>query len=84
MLKRHDFEIAAIYVPGPRRRTLDPAKVEALAADILENGQTTPIRCRHDAKADRLVLIEGYHRLEALKALGETRVIGYLVQARVH
>ena len=83
MLERHVFEIARIQVPVKRKQTLDPAKVEALAADMLENGQTTPIRCRHDAKADRLVLIEGYHRLEALKALGETTILGYLVQARV-
>jgi len=84
MLRRHDFEIAAIYVPVKRVHTRDQAKVDALAEDMLENGQTTPIRCRHDKKADRLVLVEGYHRLEALKALGETTVTGYLVQARVH
>ena len=61
------------------------AKVEALAEDILEHGQTTPIRVRLDAKdgAERYVLIEGLHRLEALKSLGETVVSGYLVQARI-
>jgi len=86
MLERHEFEIAKIHVPVKRQRTLDPAKVEALAEDMLENGQTTPIRCRLDKKAaeERYVLIEGYHRLEALKALGETTVLGYLVQAPVH
>jgi len=84
MLEKHTFEIARIHVPVKRKQTLDPAKVEALAEDMLEHGQTTPIRCRRDAKADRLVLIEGYHRLEALRALGETTVVGYLVQARVH
>jgi len=83
MLERRAFEIAAIQVPVKRRQTLDPARVEALAEDMLENGQTTPIRCRRDAKSGRLVLIEGYHRLEALRALGETTVAGYLVQARV-
>jgi sulfiredoxin len=30
----------------------------------------------------RLVLVEGLHRLEACKALGETTIAGYLVQAR--
>lgn len=84
MLEQHVFEIAAIYVPVKRARTRDAAKVEALAEDMLERGQTTPIRCRHDKKAGRLVLVEGYHRLEALKALGETTVTGYLVHARVH
>jgi len=84
MLKRETWEIATIHVPVKRKQTRDPAKVEALAEDMLENGQTTPISCRFDAKANRLVLIEGYHRLEALKALGETTVIGLRVQARVH
>ena len=32
--------------------------------------------------AERFVLVEGLHRLEALKALGETTVTGFLVQAR--
>ena len=59
-----------------------PRKVEALARDILENGQTTPIRLRKDG--ERFVLIEGLHRLEALRALGEETVEGYLVQARLH
>ena len=49
MLVRHEFPIAEIQVPVKRRQTLDPARVEALAEDMLENGQTTPIRCRRDA-----------------------------------
>jgi hypothetical protein len=32
----------------------------------------------------RFVLVEGLHRLEACKALGETTVPAYLVQARQH
>ena len=85
MLTRHTIEIARIYVPAKRARTLEPAKVEALAEDMLENGQTTPISVRHDTKdgADRYVLVEGLHRLEALKALGETQVTAFLVQARI-
>jgi len=72
-------------VPGKRTRTLDAARVEALAEDILEHGQTTPISVRADTKdgAERYVLVEGLHRLEALKALGETTVTGFLVQARI-
>ena len=65
-----------------RTKTLDPAKVEALANDIMENGQTTPISLRADG--ERFVLVEGYHRLEALRALGEETVEGYLVRARLH
>ncbi|MEM7505426.1 MAG: ParB N-terminal domain-containing protein [Pseudomonadota bacterium] len=80
MRERIDLAIARVRVPVKRLRTLDPAKVESLAEDMLENGQTTPIQVRSD-KED-FVLIEGLHRLEALKALGEDTVAGYLVQAR--
>ena len=82
MLVKETFEIAKIRVPVKRVKTLDPAKVEALANDILENGQTTPIRVRADG--DGFVLIEGLHRLEALRALGETTVEGYLTRAMLH
>ena len=85
MMERQTFEIARVYVPVKRAKTLETAKVEALAEDMLERGQTTPISVRTDKKdgADRYVLIEGLHRLEALKALGETTVTGFLVQARI-
>ncbi len=82
MLKRKPVPIQKIYVPSKRAKTLDPDKVLALANDILEHGQTTPIRIRPDG--ERFVLIEGLHRLEALRALGEETVIGYLVRARLH
>lgn len=82
MLKKEPFPIARIYVPAKRARTLDQAKVEAIAASILEEGQKTPIQVRADG--ERFVLVEGLHRLEALKALGEATVVGYLVQARRH
>lgn len=85
MLEKHPFEIDRIHVPVKRKATLDPAKVAAIAEDWMENGQTTPIRCRADPKKGEgaLVLVEGYHRLEAARALGERTIIGYLVQARV-
>ncbi len=82
MLDKQSFPIDAIYIPTKRAKTLDPAKVEALAEDILENGQKVPIRVR--AGKGRFVLIEGLHRLEALRALGETQVDGFLTQARQH
>lgn len=53
-----------------------------LAEDILENGQLTPIRVREDSKG--YVLIEGLHRLEAMKLLGEETIEGYKVHARLH
>jgi ParB-like chromosome segregation protein Spo0J len=82
MLKKTRYPIASVHVPVKRAKTLDPAKVERLANDIMENGQTTPISLRADG--ERFVLIEGYHRLEALRALGEETVEGYLVRARMH
>lgn len=82
MIKRETFVIADIYVPTKRRTTLDPATVDAIAASMLEVGQETPILVRRDGA--RFVLVEGLHRLEACKALGETTIVGYLVQARKH
>lgn len=73
-------EIAKVYVPMARRKTLDAARVEALAEDILENGQKAPILVRPDT--DRLVLVEGLHRLEACRALGDDTVLALMVQAR--
>ena len=82
MMKRESLAIADIYVPQARRTTLDSAKVDTLAASILENGLQNPILVRPDG--DRFVLVEGLHRLEACKALGETTIAGYRVQARRH
>lgn len=82
MLKREKFAIADIYVPVKRRATLKPATVQDIAQSILEIGQQTPILVRRDG--DRYVLVEGLHRLEACKALGEETIVGYLVQAPKH
>jgi ParB-like chromosome segregation protein Spo0J len=56
--------------------------VRAIAEDIVENGLKTPIQVRHDGK--RHILVEGLHRLEAMKWLGEAEIDAYLVQARKH
>ncbi len=76
MLKRA-VAIDAIYVPVKRRQTLDPQKVATLAESILARGQDTPILVRADGS--RYVLVEGLHRLEACRALGETTVAACLV-----
>jgi uncharacterized ParB-like nuclease family protein len=47
---------------------------------MLEVGQQTPISVRPDG--DRFVLVEGLHRLEACKALGEETILGFLVSPR--
>jgi sulfiredoxin len=82
MLQKTAFPIDRVRVPVKRAKTLDPAKVTELAEAILAEGQLTPIRVRADG--ENFVLIEGLHRLEALKALGEETVEGYLVHARLH
>jgi sulfiredoxin len=82
MLKRETFAIADIYVPVKRRTTLKPAIVAEIAASILEVGQQNPILVRRDG--ERLVLVEGLHRLEACRALGEQTIAAYLVEARKH
>ena len=82
MLKKQRIAIADIRVPVKRVKTLEADKVQEIAEDMLENGQTTPIRVRADGEA--FVLIEGLHRLEALRALGEDKIEAYLVQARLH
>ena len=80
MLQKATFPIAEIYVPAKRAKTLDADKVQSIAESILEEGQRTPIQVRQGT--GRFVLIEGLHRLEAMKALGEDSIEGYLVQAR--
>jgi ParB-like chromosome segregation protein Spo0J len=82
MLQIHQVKIETIYIPTERRKTLDASKAARLAEDILENGMTIPIQVRFDGK--RHVLIEGLHRLEAARLLGETTVAAYLVHARKH
>ena len=82
MMKRENFPIADIYVPIKRRATLDTARVDAIAESMLSNGQQTPILVRPDGA--RFVLVEGLHRLEAAKALGERTIVGFRVDARKH
>ncbi len=82
MLKLENFPVGRIYVPIERRKMLDPARVAAIAESMLKDGQQTPIKVRADG--ERFVLIEGLHRLEAAKALGEATVAGYRVDARKH
>ncbi len=82
MMKTEKFPVAGIYVPVKRRATLDPKKVEEIAQSMLKDGQQTPIKVRADGA--RFVLVEGLHRLEAAKALGEQTIVGFRVDARKH
>jgi ParB-like chromosome segregation protein Spo0J len=82
MMKRETFAIASIYVPAKRRAMLDAKRVQEIAESILQVGLQSPILVRRDG--ERFVLVEGSHRLEACKQLGEETVVGYVVQARRH
>ena len=82
MMKTRVFSIASIYVPVKRRATLDPRKVQSIAESIMETGQKAPVLVRQDG--ERFVLVEGLHRLEACRSLGEETILGYLVEARRH
>jgi ParB-like chromosome segregation protein Spo0J len=82
MLEKLTVSIAKIRVPSKRAKTLDEKKLALIAEDMIEKGQITPIQVRIDG--DGYILIEGLHRLEALRALGETSVEAYIVRARLH
>jgi ParB-like nuclease domain len=79
MLKRETLRIAQIYVPVKRRGSVNADLVREIAESILNTGLQTPILVRPDG--DRYVLVEGLHRLEACKALGEETIFGFLVSA---
>ena len=79
-IKLVTLAIDDVYVPVKRRQTLDPQTVEQLAESILENGLQTPIGVRQDG--ERYVLVSGFHRLEACRALGEQTIECILVGAR--
>jgi len=81
VLKPESFPIDKIYVPVKRRKALRPEVVQEIAESIMEIGQQAPILLRPDE--DRFVLVEGLHRLEACRALGERAIMGLLVPAEV-
>ena len=81
MPKPESFPIERIFVPTKQKKALKPETVGEIAESILDIGQQAPISVRLDG--DRLVLVEGLHRLEACKALGETTILGVLVPAEL-
>jgi sulfiredoxin len=60
----------------------DHNKADEIATSMLDKGQQAPILVRADGA--RFVLVEGLHRLEAAKALGEKTIFCFLVEARKH
>jgi len=81
MSKPESFPIDRIHVPTKLQKTLKPEVVQEIAESILEIGQQTPVLIRPDE--GRLVLVEGLHRFEACKALGEKTIVGVLVSAEI-
>lgn len=75
-----DVPLDKIYIPTAKRKTLEAEKVEPLAEDILENGLQVPIYVRQGK--GRYVLVEGLHRIEAVKLLGEAVIEAKVVQAK--
>jgi len=73
------FPIEKIHVPEKKRKALKPEIVEEIAESILDIGQQDAILVRREK--DHFVLVEGLHRLEACKALGERAIIGRLISA---
>ena len=65
-----DLEIAQLQRRYTSLRVMDPGRVSRLAAAIAEEGQRSPVLVVGD------VLIDGYHRLEALEGLGRDLVGG--------
>jgi sulfiredoxin len=82
IMQREIIQIAHIYVPIKCRATLEQKRVDEIAASILDKGLQAPIRVRADGA--RFVLVEGLHRLEAAKALGEKTIVAFLVDAQKH
>ncbi len=80
MLKPVPINLDKIYVPVKYKDAVDRQKVEELTQSILEKGLLTPIHVRADK--DRYVLVTGLHRLEAVRALGETQISALIVRAR--
>jgi len=81
MSKPESFPIEKIYIPVKRKKPLKAELVQEIAESILEIGQQTPILVRPEK--DGFALVEGMHRFEACKALGEKTIIGVLAPPEV-
>ena len=82
LMRTVKVKLTDIYVPTKLAKTLDSAKVETRAEDILESGLEAPVQLRRDEERDRYVLVSGVHRLEAARALGEDTIEALIVHAR--
>lgn len=69
-----DLEIAQLQRRYTGLRVMDPGRVSRLAASIAEEGQRSPVLVVGD------VLIDGYHRVQALDELGRDLVSGVSIE----
>ena len=82
LMRTVKVKLGDIYVPAKLSKTLDAARVETRAEDILESGLAAPVQLRRDEERNRYVLVSGVHRLEAVRALGEDTIEALIVHAR--
>ena len=75
----HSRRLAAALVAFAATLALTPAR-----ADLLIQIDKSTQEMTVTADGARFVLVEGLHRLEAAKALGEQTIIGFRVDARKH
>ncbi|NKB60477.1 MAG: chromosome partitioning protein ParB [Alphaproteobacteria bacterium] len=78
-MKSEFIKLEEIYIPNKRRNALEEEKINEIAESILEDGQKVPIQVRRDAKKG-FILVNGAHRIEAVKLLGEETVEAFIVR----
>ena len=81
LMQNQVISVENIYIPAARRKLLDSDKAENIAMGIIEHGQKTPIQVRVDGQR-YVFLVEGLHRLEACKLLGEEKISAIFVSAK--
>ena len=70
------LEIRALHLRYAPLRIVDPSRVSRLAAALARDGQRTPVLVVGDG-----VLVDGYHRVEALRQLGRDLVTAASLEA---
>ncbi len=63
MMKRETIPIADIYVPTKRRATLEPKRVDEIAASILDKGLQAPILVRADGARFVLLIFDKHSNI---------------------
>jgi len=80
-LNKKHINIKEIYVPKKHIEGFSPKKVLELTEILMEGGELESIKIREGK--GRYVLIEGVHRLEAFKAVGEKVIFAHIIGAQL-